>query len=688
LHLVAFGSPVLTRDGGPVPPELAWRKHFALLVYLARSPGGTRRREHLVGLLWPDKDEAKARHSLNEACRAIRRGAGDDALATQADAIALSADCLTTDWRAAEAALEAGNPLKVAELWRGDFMEGFGIPDASPFEDWLAAERLHWRARFRDALTAEAERLVREGDVVRGLALAARVLVFDPAAEAALRVAMTAEALAGAAPAALERFAGYAGWLARELGAEPAADLAQLATRIRTGARAGRAAVSGDEPPPPPLVGRGHALAAAARYLPRPGSGASVILVMGEPGLGRSRLVREIAMRAGLAGAVVTTTVCVAADADVPGTVLGDLLRRGLVDAAGFGGAPGEALTALAALEPGVAARYPGVAATARALTTLGRAFGEAAAAVAEEAPLLIAIDDAHLADDATLEALPGLLRAAARAPVTLLLSARTGPDMPAALSELRSRIGHDVAGVELAADPLDDRSVEALVAALLPGYDAEQRERLVRRLRQETAGVPLFAVEILRALAASGATAGVWPAAGETTAQPLPFKVPGAVTAALTLRVAALDADARDTLLGAAVAGERVDETVLAHVVAAAPADLERRLGVLERAGFLVHDGARYRFGADMVRSFLASLMLTGAERKRLHEKVAAALASSGQRDSLAYAEHLYGSGSWAEAAERAGLLAESARRSGHDRLATRAGRLRARAAERASTG
>ncbi len=199
---------------------------------------------------------------------------------------------------------------------------------------------------------------------------------------------------------------------------------------------------------------------------------------------------------------------------------------------------------------------------------------------------------------------------------------------------------------------------------------------------------MPLFLVEILRALAAGGVTAGVWPKAGETTAQPLPFKVPGAVTAALTLRVAALDAEARDTLLGAAVAGERVEEPVLARVVGTAPSELERRLGVLERAGFLVHDGARYRFGADMVRSFLASLMLTGAERKRLHERVAAALASSGQQDSLAYAEHLYGCGSWVEAAERAGRLAESARRSGHDRLAAHAGRLRARAAERAATG
>jgi DNA-binding SARP family transcriptional activator len=67
-----LGPVGLSLDGGPAPPELLWRKHLALLVYLARSPRG-RTREHLVGLLWPEKPEAAARHSLNEATRVLRR---------------------------------------------------------------------------------------------------------------------------------------------------------------------------------------------------------------------------------------------------------------------------------------------------------------------------------------------------------------------------------------------------------------------------------------------------------------------------------------------------------------------------------------------------------------------------------------------------------------------------------------
>ena len=54
-------------DGAGAPSELMWRKNIALLVYLARSPKRARTRDHLIGLLWGDKPEDDARHSLNQA---------------------------------------------------------------------------------------------------------------------------------------------------------------------------------------------------------------------------------------------------------------------------------------------------------------------------------------------------------------------------------------------------------------------------------------------------------------------------------------------------------------------------------------------------------------------------------------------------------------------------------------------
>src|SRR2546422_8157660 len=88
LSLRVLGPARVTVGGAeaPPPPELLWRKHLALLVYLARSPRKSRTREHLVGLLWSDRDEKQARHSLSEALRVLRRvlgGAGGEGDAGQ-----------------------------------------------------------------------------------------------------------------------------------------------------------------------------------------------------------------------------------------------------------------------------------------------------------------------------------------------------------------------------------------------------------------------------------------------------------------------------------------------------------------------------------------------------------------------------------------------------------------------------
>ena len=66
-----LGPLAVTVDGAEPPAELLWRKHLALLLYLARSPRRSRSREHLIGLLWADKPETAARHSLREAVRVL-----------------------------------------------------------------------------------------------------------------------------------------------------------------------------------------------------------------------------------------------------------------------------------------------------------------------------------------------------------------------------------------------------------------------------------------------------------------------------------------------------------------------------------------------------------------------------------------------------------------------------------------
>jgi DNA-binding SARP family transcriptional activator len=144
-----LGPVELQVDGAPPPPELLWRKHLALLVYLARSPRRTRSREHLVALLWSEKAESAARHSLNEALRVIRRAAGEGAVETRVDQVTLSPGAVELDVDQFERAMTSAALELAGGLMLGEFMEGFAITEASSFEDWLASERRHWRVPWR-----------------------------------------------------------------------------------------------------------------------------------------------------------------------------------------------------------------------------------------------------------------------------------------------------------------------------------------------------------------------------------------------------------------------------------------------------------------------------------------------------------------------------------------------------------
>jgi len=143
-----LGPVELVVDGGPAPSELLWRKNLALLIYLARSPKRTRSRDHLVGLLWGDKPESAARHSLNEAIRVLRKYLGADGMESEAGQVRLAQDALELDIDAFGSRMDEEDWRGAAEHVAGEFMEGFCLPDCSAFEDWMHGESVVWQKRF------------------------------------------------------------------------------------------------------------------------------------------------------------------------------------------------------------------------------------------------------------------------------------------------------------------------------------------------------------------------------------------------------------------------------------------------------------------------------------------------------------------------------------------------------------
>ena len=621
-----LGPVRVTVADGDAPAELLWRKHIALLVYLARSPRKSRTREHLVGLLWSDRDERQARHSLSEALRVLRRALGDDQLETDVDQVRLAPNAVTLDCDRFAELRGRSEWAAATALWDGEFLEGLAIPEASEFENWLAAERALWRAQALEALVEEVAAGLARGDAAAAARAGLRAVAFDRTSEPAARAAMRALALAGDRAAALRVADELASALREALGAEVSGETARLVERVRD-TRVGRRVVAA--PPAarrrPPLVGRAVELNALVTAWERARRGrGQVVIVEGEPGEGKTRLIEELLAHARLDDATVVATRAVPADQAVEWSALAGLLAGGLGEAPGLGGAPTAALAALAALDADLRPRVDAAAPAAPA----GDALGAAMRAVAAERPLLIALDDAQWTDTATLAALPALARDAVARPVLLLLGVTRGSPAAERLDPLRARLGRDLDGTVVRPQRFDTAALRELARWAVPRYEAEDADRMVRRVERDTAGIPLLVVGMLEAVAAGFAPAPdapAWPSPTRTLIDSLPGELPAAVVGAVCLRFRTLPETAQQVLRAAAALDQRVDAGPLARATGLDRASVEQALDALEWERWLVADPRGYVFTAPIERAILLQEMITPGQARRYRAHAAA---------------------------------------------------------------
>jgi DNA-binding SARP family transcriptional activator len=619
LELECFGAPTARLDGRPAPPQVRWQKHLALLVYLALSPDRTRARSHLVGLLWPEKPERQARHALNQALSRLRRGLGRDRLICSKQAIALAEGGLAVDALVFDD-LRARHPGDAVALVRGDFLEGFDLPDAPGFEEWAMRERARYRESAAAALVAAAEAALAAARYGEAAAAAQRALGFSPYAEPAARVAIQAAALAGDTAGAEAAYHAFGARLAADLGTAPSKALRALAegARVATAPRVRRGAGTPDAP----LVGREPvhravfaAVAAGVR------EGARAIVITGEPGTGKTRLLGECLERVRLEGGVVAVARPLESDQDAPWSTVAALVRAGLLEA------PGSAAADPAARE--LLSHLPTAAADA---ARVGSALASLLAAVADERPVGIGVDDAHLSDGVSLEALgAALARLGEARAVAVVTAVRSWADVPESFLRLRAGVGRTLPGAAVELAPFSDQEIRSLVEQSTPwcAGDAE-RERLARRVYFETGGNPFLAVTLLRGLAAESALrrdALAWPPPGATDDSPLPISVPQLARRVIAARVGGLDEASRRVLQAASVGAAAVDVGLVAQLAAMPPAAVEDALAVLERGGFVRYDGARYALAPLVAQVVLVEWLLPG-ERRVLRERAMAALA------------------------------------------------------------
>ncbi|HEU4681137.1 MAG TPA: AAA family ATPase [Gemmatimonadales bacterium] len=633
-----LGPVELSVDGGPAPPELLWRKHLALLVYLARSPRRGRTREHLIGLLWGDRGEAAARHSLSEALRLIRLHAGEGSVDVTVGQVRLRPESVQLDVDRLEELAAAGDWAAAAELVSGVFLEGFALAEASEFEDWLAAERELWARRGVEVLLGCAETHAQVGKVEEALGCAERALGLQPTSEAALRCSLRCRTLAGDRAGALALFERFHDRLTQELGVEPSEETRSLMERLRR-ERAPRADAqtehaAGIPEVRPPLEGRGLELRRLLETVAKSARGprAVLLVVEGEAGMGKTRLLDELLTRLRLDGTPVAAARAVEADRAEPWSGVLALARGGLIEAPGVSAGPPAALAAFAEVLPEWSERFRG-AVSAGQPYPFGRALAEVIRAAVEEQPVVIAVDDAQWLDQDSALSLGAILRDLAATPLTVVLAIAPYPPRPE-FDELRVKIGHELGGDTVRLRVLDRAALRHLAERMLPGYDPVALERVVRRVATDSSGLPLLAVELLRAVALGldlGTISGTWPEPFRTLDQSLPGHLPDAVVAAIRIGVRRLSPPAQRVLVATAVLGDLVSPALLERALSLDGEEVIRALDELEWHRWLVAEPRGYSFVARIVRQVVERDIVTPGQRRRVLEAVDQGSASPG---------------------------------------------------------
>jgi len=624
IALRLLGPVDLTVDGEAPPAELLWKKNLALLVYLALSPRHTRTREHLIGLLWGEKAESAARHSLNEALRVLRRATGEGAIQTDATTVKLDADAVSIDLDDFVRHETAGAWDEASALVGGAFLEGFAVPGASGFEEWLTAERSQWERRTVAALIRAAEQALSAGRTARGVGFAERAVAIAPTSSQGVIVLLRALALEGNRSGALARYEDYVVALQERLGAPPEEAVTALAERVRKDriepapeseparvARTRRLPLIGREGPLMSLTSAWSRCVATRQT--------AVAVILAGDGLGKTRLAEEMMARVTLQGGLALKVRGVEADRASPWSGLLGTGRGGLLHASGIASAPASAHAAFAQHITEWGDRYPGASGAEAA--PLPRAFTELVRAAAEEQPLLLVADDSHLLDEESFQSLVSLPRDVPAAPILLLLTAE--PDAPApVLDGLRSRFGRDIPGEVLELGPLAGEALTDMARAVFPHFDTSEIDRLARRVAADTAGVPLLVIEFLHAVASGlrwEQESGAWPAPFHTLTQTTPGDLPDTILSAVRIGYRRLTPPAQQALAAAAALGGRRSADEIGSAAGMGGAALDAALDELEWQRWLLSDGQGYGFVARIVERIIERDMLTPGQRRRM---------------------------------------------------------------------
>src|SRR6266540_3545945 len=626
------------RLGASAPLTLPTRKSQALLAFLALPPGRLHPREKLASLLWGGMREPQARGGLRQSLFTLRRLVGMDpsVLLIDGQSVALNPTAVDVDVVEFERQVAEGTPAaleRAAALYRGELLEGLALQEA-PFEEWLLAERDRLRELALEALAKLLRHQRTTGATEAALQTALRLLALDALQEPVHRAVMRLYVELGRRASALRQYQICVGVLQRELGIEPETTTRQLYQEILrqrplqaanvespATAHAVPAEVPGlpDETLPRelPLVGREAEIHRLREILNRAWEGhGHVVAVIGEAGVGKSRLMAEVAAEAVARGGRVLVGRCYEAEQILPFAAWVDALRAGRVDA------DKDVLESLKPLwrtevarllpEMGVPGYGPG-----QNPVDYRQLFESVAQLVRQlvlHQPVVLILEDLHWGDEMSLRLLSFLGRRLQTWPLLVVGTARE-EDLPGApiLRRTLEDLARDKHLVELRLAPLSKEETLTLVRTLAR---AERNEAVTTGLAEQvwiiSEGNPFAVVETVRALPE-----------GFVADPSATLAVPKRVREVILRHLEALSERGRDLTIVAAVIGREFDFPLLCRAAGLEENEAAESLEELVRRRVLHSVGERFDFTHDRIREVAYGRLLRERQRA-LHARIA----------------------------------------------------------------
>lgn len=509
------------------------QKVRALMAYLACHRRRSFSRDHLAGLLWPERGADTARHALRQAVYNLRSVLPDDGgvplLVSNNLEIGLNpeADCWV-DVAAFEGALRQGTEREAvdlhhlstaAQLYRGELLAGFFVKDSPAFEEWLVTEQVRLREAALEALRTLIESYRRRGEHRFGVHYARRLVAIEPLSEGAHRELMRLFALSGQRNRALAQYEELLNRLRVELGVEPLEETRVLYQAILAETLQ-EESESPEEPIGPlvPLAGRGGSLERIRDSWCRVLDGrVHLTLVTGEEGIGKTRLLKSfLDTTTSRRRATVLKGRCSELGPMIGYQPFVEVLRGAVADEAekaeaALRAVPAEVREDLVRLVPELRELRPdlpepspveGQEGRNRLFVSVASFLEVVCRSGSPEAghdPLVLFLDDLHFADRDTLDLLGFLCATMDQGPIWILGACRPdGLDRDHPLNQIVRRGEKTGRASVVEVERLGAAALEEIAASLVGEAQAAE---LAGFLAERSGGLPLAAAELINHL-------------------------------------------------------------------------------------------------------------------------------------------------------------------------------------------